>query len=106
MLRSTNVWVISIIVLLAVNPVYGGYKLVWSDEFDGSGINEANFKHEVYPGVVSSSSQMQYYTSRPRNSFVRDGKLVMQVDREKYDINDYTSARLNSYGKRDFLYGR
>ena len=106
MYRTINVLVISIIVLFAVNPVYGGYKLVWSDEFDGSAIDKANFKHEVYPGVVSSSSEKQYYTSRAKNSYIKDGKLVIEVYKEKYDINDYTSARLNSYGKRDFLYGK
>lgn len=106
MYRFTSVLAISIIAILAANPLYAEYKLVWSDEFYYWWINKANFSHEIYPGVINSSSQKQYYTSRSKNSFVRGGKLAIQVDKEKYDISDYTSARLSSYDKRDFLYGK
>ncbi|MBW8002795.1 MAG: family 16 glycosylhydrolase [Planctomycetes bacterium] len=92
--------------LLSGCGVQKSYKLVWSDEFNSKPIKASNWQHEVYPGVVSTAQQVQYYTDRRENSFIKNGRLIIQADKEKYDISNYTSARLNSYGKFDFLYGK
>jgi beta-glucanase (GH16 family) len=93
-------------VVLVTDGVIAEYKLVWSDEFNGTGVNKKNWKHEVYPGVISNSEEAAYYTDRAANSFVKDGNLVIAANKEKYEDNNYTSARLNTFGKFDFLYGK
>jgi beta-glucanase (GH16 family) len=48
----------------------------------------------------------QAYTDRPENARLEDGMLVIEAHREEYDDAEYTSARIHSSGKGDFLYGR
>jgi len=82
------------------------YKLIWSDEFDNTVIDKNVWKAEVNPGVVYNSRQKQYYTDRPDNSFIKDGKLIIRAKKEHYIINDYTSARLNTFGSFGLRYGK
>ena len=100
---------LKIFALISVVVFFAGcsqYKLVWSDEFDGTEIKKGNFTHDVYPGVVSTAREIQYYTDRPNNSFIKNGNLVISVNKEKHEGHEYTSARLNTYGKFDFRYGK
>ncbi len=94
------------LICLTASCAHAEYKLLWSDEFEAASINKSNWQHEVYPGVVSNAQQIQYYTDRAENSFIKDGCLVIQTDKEKYDISNYTSARLNTYGRFALLYGK
>ncbi|PKQ25065.1 MAG: beta-glucanase [Actinobacteria bacterium HGW-Actinobacteria-4] len=99
-----------------------GWELVWNDEFDGDQIDSSKWSHETncWGG---GNNELQCYTDRAENSFVRDGKLVIHaleeeftgpsvpIDWAEYDpANDvtlpYTSARLRSLDKGDFDYGR
>ncbi len=82
------------------------WQLAWSDEFDANGPpNENNWTIEEWAaGVVNDEDQA--YTSRARNVRVEDGHLVIEADREDYQGALYTSARLQSAGKADVLYGR
>ncbi|MEQ8818910.1 MAG: family 16 glycosylhydrolase [Sumerlaeia bacterium] len=92
-----------------------GWQLVWQDEFDGPGIDAAKWTHEVN-AWGGGNNELQFYTARPQNSFVQDGKLILRAIRENYTAVDpsdnvqktrlYTSARLNSRFKGDWLYGR
>ena len=82
-----------------------GWLLVWNDEFNGETINGANWAHEVWsPGHVNN--ELQAYTSRPENSYIDNGHLVIQALHENYNDANYTSARLNSAGKGEIQYGR
>jgi beta-glucanase (GH16 family) len=87
-----------------VVPQIPGYKLLWSDEFDGNKINPANWTHEV--GDQWHNNELQAYTDRPKNSYVKDGQLVIVACNESYHGKLYTSARLRTLGKLDFKYGR
>ncbi|MHC5137030.1 MAG: glycoside hydrolase family 16 protein, partial [Planctomycetota bacterium] len=82
------------------------YKLVWSDEFDGASIDSGTWKKEVNPGVTYNAHQKQFYTDKDDNSFIKDGTLVIRAQKEDYIINDYTSARLNTYGNFGLTYGK
>ncbi|MHC4783053.1 MAG: glycoside hydrolase family 16 protein, partial [Planctomycetota bacterium] len=82
------------------------YKLVWSDEFDGASIDSGTWKKEVNPGVTYNAHQKQFYTDKDDNSFIKDGTLVIRAQKEDYIINDYTSARLNTYGNFGLKYGK
>ena len=83
-----------------------GYKLFWSDEFDGPNLNTDNWTCEIGRGSNGwGNAELQYYTDRPENVDVRDGKLVMTARKESYQGATATSARLITLGKVYFKYG-
>jgi beta-glucanase (GH16 family) len=70
--------------------------LVWSDEFDdttGTGIVDRT-KWNYWNGDNPSNQELQYYTDRLTNSFVKDGLLNIVGKCEKYKSFSFTSARL------------
>ena len=81
-----------------------GYKLFWSDEFDGPSLNTDNWTCET-GGHGWGNAELQYYTDRPENVDVRDGKLVITARKENYQGSKATSARLITLGKVYFKYG-
>ena len=81
-----------------------GYKLFWSDEFDGPSLNTDNWTCET-GGHGWGNAELQYYTDRPENVDVRDGKLVITARKENYQGSKVTSARLITLGKVYFKYG-
>lgn len=84
---------------------YSGYTLVWQDEFNGTTIDPTNWVHET--GASGwGNNELQYYTARPENSFISDGKLVIEAKKENYQGAPYTSARMKTAGLREFKYGR
>jgi beta-glucanase (GH16 family) len=83
---------------------YPGYSLVFADEFDGDAINPANWTHEV--GDQWHNEEQQAYTDRAKNSYVKDGNLVIVAQKESYHGKSFTSARIISKHKQDFRYGR
>lgn len=85
-------------------PEIDGYKLVWSDEFNGTDIEYDNWTHEV--GDNWYNRELQAYTDRGENSYVKNGSLVIVAQREQYHGKSFTSARMRTAGKQDFLYGR
>lgn len=86
-------------------PEIPGYTLVWNDEFDGQYINPNKWSWEVN-GDGGGNNELQYYTAQPTNSFVENGKLVIKAIKENYNGKEYTSARLRTLNKGDWLYGR
>ena len=90
-------------------PVSDGWELVWQDEFDGPGLDSANWNIVRMPDPYNN--ELQYYPDRPANSpdanvRVKDGTLIIEARREDFEHRKFTSARLNTKGKREFLYGR
>src|SRR5215469_8367863 len=96
-----------------VSPDRAGWKLVWSDEFngpDGSSVDPSKWVFET-GGNGWGNQELEYYTQRPANVFEQGGNLVIKVSREKYSgadgvSRDYTSARLKTEGKFSEKYGR
>ena len=83
-----------------------GYKLYWSDEFDGPSLNTDWWTCETGRGSNGwGNAELQYYTDRPENVDVRDGKLVITARKESYQGATATSARLITLGKVYFKYG-
>ena len=62
---ATNVG--SVTALVAVEHTWGEYKLVWSDEFEGSALDESNWTPQIGGGGWGNQ-EAQYYTSRPENT--------------------------------------
>ncbi|MDJ0839269.1 MAG: family 16 glycosylhydrolase [Acidobacteriota bacterium] len=77
--------------------------LVWSDEFDGTSVNEANWGYQI-GGSGWGNNESQYY--RPENATVSDGTLKITAKQEEFGGMQYTSTRMRSINKADFIYGR
>ena len=79
-----------------------GMTLAWSDEFDGTEIDPANWLHELGGGGWGNN-EAQAYTADPANSFVEDGNLFIVALQEGAG---YTSARMVSRDLQEFQFGR
>ncbi len=98
------------------------WELVWDDEFDGTAIDPSkwSFETDCWGG---GNDELQCYTDRAANAFVRDGALVVRAQREDFTgpaepvdwpgtdpsvtaDRHYTSARLRTLDKGDWTYGR
>lgn len=84
---------------------YPGYHLEWNDEFNGAKLDNENWKFWT-GGHGWGNDELEYYTARKKNVFVKKGKLVIEARKEKYEKNDYTSGLVTTQGKREFKYGR
>ena len=83
-----------------------GFKLKWSDEFNGTELNRTDWNVETHePGWVNS--EWQAYVDSTENIKVQDGKLLIQPVKTKNEDGtySYTSGRVNTQGKHDFKYG-
>lgn len=82
------------------------WELIWSDEFDGTAINDSNWTHEVNCDG-GGNNEAQCYTDSDANSFVAEGSLnIVALPAEDGADQPYTSARLITRYKADFKYGR
>jgi beta-glucanase (GH16 family) len=96
---------LSALVVRDKNRASPDWQLVWRDEFDGDEIDSLKWSPNIWPaGKVNNEDQA--YTDRERNLRVEDGMLVIEAHREDHEDAKYTSGRLHSEGKGDFLYGR
>jgi beta-glucanase (GH16 family) len=82
-------------------------KLVWSDEFNYSGLPDSSKWNYDIGGHGWGNNELQYYTSKKlSNARVENGNLIIEAHKEKMENRDYTSARLVTKGKGDWTYGR
>jgi beta-glucanase (GH16 family) len=83
------------------------FKLVWSDEFNYSGLPDKTKWNYDVGGGGWGNNELQYYTKdRLENARVENGHLIIEARREKWDNRDYTSARLVTKGKGDWQFGK
>lgn len=95
-------------------PTPEGYSLVWSDEFNGTTINMANWQYETGDGTDYGlpagwgNNELQLYTESSDNSGIEeDNNLSTLFIRATSDGNDnYTSAKLTSKDLFSIHYGR
>jgi beta-glucanase (GH16 family) len=99
------------LLLAAARPAPAqGWKLVWSDEFDGNAVDPSNWSFETGGGGWGND-ELEFYTSG-RNATVSGGLLVITASRARggpacwYGPCQYTSTRMITRGKREFTYGR
>lgn len=81
------------------------YKLVWSDEFDGTEL-DTNIWH-LEQGYIANNELQDYQTKG--NHEVSDGtlKIIARKVNDNKEFGSYTSARMISYyGGKSFMYGR
>jgi len=83
------------------------YSLVWSDEFDYSGLpDSAKWTYDTEGNEDGwGNHEDQFYTeSRKKKAIVENGKLHITAHREDFEGKKYTSARLIS--RADWKYGK
>jgi beta-glucanase (GH16 family) len=83
------------------------WKLVWSDEFQGESINEANWNLLVAE-AGRFNGEWQRYTDSHANAYVENDCLVIRAIHEGDAIapGQYSSARLHTAQKHAWKYGR
>jgi beta-glucanase (GH16 family) len=83
------------------------YNLVWSDEFDYTGLPDTTKWSYDVGGSGWGNQELQYYTyRRTDNARVEEGKLIIEAIKESYSGMNYTSARLVTKNQGDWLYGK
>ncbi len=83
-----------------------GWKLVWNDEFEGDAVDPTKWDFDLGNGFFDYGShtwvagwgneELQYYTDRPVNAQVKDGRLTIRAVKEALHGCGYTSARLKT----------
>ncbi len=83
------------------------WRLVWSDEFDEPGFPDpTRWTYDVAPPGWQNEELQSYNADRLENAKVEDGLLVIQARRDEYQGYEYSSARLKTYERGDWRYGR
>ena len=84
---------------------YPGMTLVWQDEFNGSALDPKFWNFEEGNGTEGwGNRELQYY--RKENTSVHNGYLTITAKKESFGGKEYTSSRLTTEAKKEFLYGR
>ncbi|MFK8165756.1 MAG: glycoside hydrolase family 16 protein [Lewinella sp.] len=82
--------------------------LIWADEFSGhEPPNSTKWAYDI--GTSNSgwgNNELQYYTSRPENVRLLNGKLIIEAHKEAYEGSEYTSARVVTRGKATWTHKR
>lgn len=82
-----------------------GYTLYWNDEFDLPSLNRDDWSYQTGNGSGGWGNQeIQYY--QEENVELVDGKLIINVNKEKRGNFNYTSARIRTADKVSIKYGR
>jgi len=79
-------------------------KLVWSDEFNGNAVDTAKWQFENH--CKPANDELQCYTPRNNNIYVKDGLLHVHARVENYGGRKYTSGRMNTKHSTAWKYGR
>lgn len=82
------------------------WELVWSDEFDGTGLPDPDKWTYNVGNWGWGNNEPQYYTdARQENARQENGHLIIEALRNDMG-QPWTSARLTTQGKTSFTYGR
>jgi len=78
---------------------------VWAEEFndergDGS-LNESRWEI-LYTGSGNGNNELQFYTKRPDNLKIEDGKLKIIGKQEIFERKGFTSGKIQTNGKGDW----
>ena len=85
------------------------WKLVWQDEFNYIGLPDSTkWSFDTKGNAYNwGNNEAQHYTDKDTsNAYVKNGFLTITAKRQDAGGKKYTSARLRSLHKGDWLYGR
>ncbi|MBQ8984106.1 MAG: family 16 glycosylhydrolase [Lachnospiraceae bacterium] len=96
--------------------IYTEDDLVWEDNFDGDSLDTTAWNYEPHEvGWVNNESQRyvgqeenEAASLENKNVIVKDGYLILQAHKYQYENGNvaYTSGRINTQDKQDYMYGR
>jgi beta-glucanase (GH16 family) len=93
-------------VVLAQKTSGKEWKLVWSDEFNGTGLPDTSKWTFDIGNWGWGNNELEYYTvNRLENARQEDGNLIIEA-RKDDGVYPWSSARLTTRGKESFLYGK
>lgn len=93
-------------VVMTQNMEGDDWELVWSDEFEGTGLPDTTKWTFDVGNWGWGNGELQYYTvKRAENARLEDGNLIIEAHKNDMD-NPWTSARLTTRGKTSFVYGK
>ncbi len=100
-----KLFVIFLVITACSQSKEPAWKLVWSDEFNYSGLPDSlKWGNEV--GFIRND-ELQYYTLRRlENSIVTNGNLLIIGRKEAFDTAGYTSASLTTDRRFSWTYGK
>lgn len=87
----------------------GTWELVWNDEFDYEGLPDSTkWSYDQRGNSYGwGNNEEQFYTyADSTNAWVAGGILSITAKKQVIEDKEYTSARLITKGKGDWLYGR
>jgi|SaaInlV_120m_DNA_1039710.scaffolds.fasta_scaffold00002_22 beta-glucanase (GH16 family) len=90
----------------SVNISQNDPDLIWSDEFNYSGLPNSQYWNMEIGGSGWGNNELQYYTNNTNNAMVNNGLLTITALKESYGGRQYTSARITTQNKFTFKYGR
>lgn len=96
---------LSALVVVPRQPRADDWQLVWQDEFEGDRLDSSKWSPNLWP-PRKVNDEDQAYTGREKNIRLEDGMLVIEAHKEDHEGAEYTSGRIHTAGKGDFLYGR
>jgi len=89
------------------NSLPGNWQIVWSDEFNYTGLPDSSKWDYDTGGSGWGNNELQYYSrSDTSNAVVRDGLLHIITRKIEKEKNNYTSARLITKNKGDWTNGK
>jgi beta-glucanase (GH16 family) len=81
-------------------------RLIWNDEFNYSGMPDSTKWNYDLGGHGWGNNELQYYTNDSKNVRVENGNLIIEAHKDSLGDKAYTSTRIVSKKKGDWLYGR
>ncbi len=87
------------------------WQLVWQDEFEQAGLPDSSrWSYDLGDGCPHlcgwGNNELQSYTDHSKNARVENGHLIIEAHKEQTHNSAFSSARLVSKGKGDWLNGR
>ncbi len=94
-----------VVAFLLTNAMAGGWKLLWSDEFDSTALNDGYWAAKAYPAGAFNNEEERYVAGHDQstsNVFVKNGNLIIVAK----NAGGITSGRIEGGGLKSFTYGR
>lgn len=93
----------------ASHSIHPTWEHTFATQPDGP-IDPAVWNIETDPAIPGWNKEKQLYTNQPKNVRIENGALVIQAHKEPFQVggitSQYTSARITTKGKFDFMYGK
>jgi len=81
------------------------WALVWSDEFNGTSLNQQFWSYNIGSGGWGNN-ELQYYTNNSNNIQVNNGSLKIIARNENINGSNYSSGRIITNNLMEFKYGK